>query len=62
MPTYDYLCEACNHKFELIQGINDKTKRTCPQCHKKKLRRLFGCATLKFVGSGFYINDYKNIK
>ena len=27
MPTYDYQCDACDHTFELYQGINDAKKR-----------------------------------
>lgn len=61
MPTYDYLCDACSHKFEEFQGINDKLLTKCPQCGKKKLRRLFGGgAGLIFKGSGFYQTDYRS--
>ena len=61
MPTYDYECEACDHSFELFQGINDPVKRKCPICGKSKLRRLFGTgAALLFKGSGFYQTDYRS--
>lgn len=61
MPTYDYQCDACGHKFELFQSINDKVVRKCPQCKKLKLRRLFGTgAALVFKGSGFYQTDYRS--
>jgi putative FmdB family regulatory protein len=61
MPTYDYLCDSCGHKFELFQGINDKLVRKCPACKKLKLRRLFGTgAALVFKGSGFYQTDYRS--
>ena len=42
MPTYDYVCDACEHKFELFQSIKDDPIRKCPECKKLKLRRLFG--------------------
>ncbi len=59
MPTYDYLCDACGHKFELFQSISDPVQRKCPECKKSKLRRLFGTvAALVFKGSGFYQTDY----
>jgi len=64
MPTYDYECDACGHKFELFQSMKDEAERKCPECKKLKLRRLFGTgAALMFKGSGFYITDYshKNI-
>jgi putative FmdB family regulatory protein len=61
MPTYDYECDACHHKFELFQGINDPLKKKCPECGKSKLRRLFGTgAAIMFKGSGFYQTDYRS--
>jgi putative FmdB family regulatory protein len=61
MPTYDYLCDACGHKFELFQSINDPVQRKCPACKKLKLRRLFGTgAAVMFKGSGFYTTDYRS--
>ncbi len=42
MPTYDYECDACGHKFEQWQSFHDDHLTTCPKCKKKKLRRLIG--------------------
>ncbi len=61
MPTYDYVCEACDHQFELFQSIKDATKRKCPECDRAKLRRLIGPgAAIVFKGSGFYKTDYRS--
>jgi putative FmdB family regulatory protein len=61
MPTYDYQCDSCGHKFELFQSIKDEAIRKCPQCKKLKLRRLFGTgAALVFKGSGFHQTDYRS--
>ncbi|MGV3485508.1 MAG: FmdB family zinc ribbon protein [Planctomycetaceae bacterium] len=61
MPTYDYECDACSHTFELFQGINDPVQTKCPECGKKKLRRLFGTGgAIMFKGSGFYQTDYRS--
>jgi putative FmdB family regulatory protein len=61
MPTYDYQCDSCGHKFELFQSIKDDPIRKCPECKKLKLRRLFGTgAALVFKGSGFYKTDYRS--
>ncbi len=61
MPTYDYVCDACEHEFELFQSFSEPVKTKCPECGKKKLRRLFGTgAAVVFKGSGFYTTDYRS--
>ncbi|HEY2761677.1 MAG TPA: zinc ribbon domain-containing protein [Pirellulales bacterium] len=61
MPTYDYVCDACHHEFELFQSITEAKKRKCPKCGKNKLRRLIGTgAAIMFKGSGFYQTDYRS--
>lgn len=61
MPTYDYECDACGHKFEEFQNISAEPLVKCPNCGKKKLRRLFGAgAGILFKGSGFYQTDYRS--
>jgi putative FmdB family regulatory protein len=61
MPTYDYVCDACGHAFELFQSITDSAKKKCPECTRPKLRRLFGTgAAVMFKGSGFYQTDYRS--
>lgn len=61
MPTYDYVCEACDHKFEQFQSMKEDALTKCPKCKKKKLRRLFGAgAAVVFKGSGFYQTDYRS--
>jgi putative FmdB family regulatory protein len=61
MPTYDYLCDDCEHQFELFQSIKEDAKKQCPECGKKKLRRLIGPgAAIVFKGSGFYTTDYRS--
>jgi putative FmdB family regulatory protein len=61
MPTYDYVCDACQHQFELFHSIKDEPKRKCPACGRQKLRRLIGPgAAIVFKGSGFYQTDYRS--
>ncbi|MFH0827001.1 MAG: FmdB family zinc ribbon protein [Candidatus Omnitrophota bacterium] len=60
MPTYDYECSACGHKFEVFQSMNDGQLRKCPKCKKLKVKRLIGMgAGIIFKGSGFYATDYR---
>ncbi|HUI05835.1 MAG TPA: FmdB family zinc ribbon protein [Verrucomicrobiae bacterium] len=59
MPTYEYECQKCHHRFELFQSIKDEPVKTCPKC-RGRVKRLFGTgAGLIFKGSGFYITDYR---
>jgi putative FmdB family regulatory protein len=61
MPTYDYVCDGCGHAFELFQSMKDPVKTACPECKKRKLRRLIGTGgAIMFKGSGFYITDYRS--
>ena len=59
-PTYDYLCDACDHAFEAFHSMSDKPLRKCPECGKPRLQRLFGTGGgIIFKGSGFYETDYR---
>ena len=61
MPTYEYECEACGHAFEQFQSITAQPVKKCPNCGKKKVKRLLGTgAGLIFKGQGFYITDYRS--
>ena len=60
MPTYDYKSTACGHRFELFESINAAGSKACPNCKKKKAKRMLGTgAGLIFKGAGFYTTDSK---
>ncbi|MFM8288282.1 MAG: FmdB family zinc ribbon protein [Planctomycetaceae bacterium] len=61
MPTYDYICDACNHVWEEFQSITAEPTKKCPECKKKKARRRIGSgAGILFKGTGFYQTDYRS--
>jgi putative FmdB family regulatory protein len=61
MPTYEYACRACKHRFEEFQSIKASPLKKCPECGKAALERLIGTgAALIFKGSGFYQTDYRS--
>lgn len=61
MPTYDYQCNACGHRFDELQSFSDPPLKKCPKCKKNKLERLIGTgAAILFKGSGFYQTDYRS--
>src|SRR5882672_9437391 len=61
MPTYEYECAACKHRFEELQSFSEAPLKKCPACKKKKLHRLIGTgAAIIFKGTGFYQTDYRS--
>jgi len=61
LPTYEYICLKCGHKFEKFQSMKEEKLKDCPKC-KGKVKRLIGAgAGTIFKGSGFYHTDYKNL-
>jgi putative FmdB family regulatory protein len=59
VPTYQYACTACEHRFEIVQAFSDSSLTTCPEC-EGKLRKLFGSVGIVFKGSGFYRTDSRS--
>ena len=61
MPTYEYECGACGHRFEKYQSMTEKAIKKCPKCGKAKaMRMISGGAGVLFKGSGFYQTDYRS--
>lgn len=56
MPTYQYACTECGHRFEAVQSFSDAALSECPQC-SGRLRKLFSSVGVVFKGSGFYRTD-----
>ncbi len=59
MPIYEYECERCHHRVELIQKRSDPPLTVCPRCQAEgAMKKLLAAPALQFKGSGFYITDY----
>jgi putative FmdB family regulatory protein len=58
MPLYEYECEACGHRFELIQKFSDPPAEACTSCSGGPVRKLLSSPAFQFKGSGWYITDY----
>ena len=58
MPLYEYECDACGRRFEVIQKFSDPAADTCRQCGKGPVRRLLSSPAIQFKGTGWYITDY----
>jgi putative FmdB family regulatory protein len=57
MPLYEYECEKCGHRFEVIQKFSDAPIETCPKCGSK-VHKMMSSPAIQFKGSGWYITDY----
>jgi putative FmdB family regulatory protein len=53
VPLYDYVCEACRHRFEVIHGVHDQGPTTCPNCGKGPVRKAITTAAIHYKGSGW---------
>ena len=62
MPTYEYVCEKCDHTFDIFQSMKDDALTVCPkeQCGGRVKRVVGAGAGLIFKGSGFHITDYRS--
>ena len=59
MPLYEYECDACSKRFEVIQKFSESPDR-CRVCGKGPVRRLMSSPAIQFKGTGWYITDYAN--
>ncbi|MCA1189123.1 MULTISPECIES: FmdB family zinc ribbon protein [unclassified Saccharopolyspora] len=59
MPTYQYACTECDHRFEAVQSFSEDSLTECPQC-TGRLRKLFNAVGIVFKGSGFYRTDNRS--
>jgi putative FmdB family regulatory protein len=62
MPLYEYECDACGHRLEIIQKFSDGPPDACPQCGKGPLQRQFSSPAIQFKGTGWYVTDYAGKK
>ena len=59
MPLYEYRCQNCKKKFEVLQKINSEPLLECIYCHGP-VEKLISVSSFQFKGSGWYVTDYKN--
>ena len=58
MPLYEYECEACHRRFEVIRKFSDPELQECTLCGKGPVQRQMSSPAIQFKGSGWYITDY----
>lgn len=60
MPIYEYQCEECGHKLEVMQRMNEDRLKTCPSCAADALKKLISKVDFRLKGTGWYETDFKN--
>ena len=58
MPLYEYRCEDCNATFEVIKKFSDPVEQDCLHCGSSHTHKLVSAPSVRFKGSGWYVNDY----
>jgi len=65
MPIYDYKCRECGNIWEVEHSISvddavEELGLKCPECGSQDIFKYLGkrkSLTVKFIGTGWYIND-----
>lgn len=57
MPIYEYLCEQCGKRSEVLQHLSNTPLTVCDACGGS-LRKLVSAPSFQFKGSGWYVTDY----
>jgi putative FmdB family regulatory protein len=59
MPLYEYQCQSCKERSEILQKISDPPYSHCPKCGGE-MKKLLSSPAIQFKGSGFYKTDYSS--
>ena len=54
MPTYEYACKACGHRWEEIHKMTDPPVEVCEKCHAHEAQRLISQGNFILKGGGWY--------
>ncbi len=57
MPLYEYICDSCQERFEVLQKFSDDPLAIHEKCGGP-VRRLISPSAFNFKGSGWYVTDY----
>jgi putative FmdB family regulatory protein len=49
MPTFDFVCQACAHQFEML--VRSRDVPACPSCGSEALEKLLSMPQLKTTGT-----------
>jgi len=52
MPFYEYACQACGHRFELMQKMSEAPPSECPACQQAQLKKLVSTGSFTHKAAG----------
>ncbi len=58
MPVYEYECESCGGRFEVMQKFSDPAITACRLCTTGTVRKVLSPTAFVLKGSGWYATDY----
>jgi putative FmdB family regulatory protein len=61
MPIYEYECNGCGKRHEVMQKITDSPLRKCPDCGAE-LKKMISNTSFVLKGTGWYMTDYASNK
>jgi len=59
VPIYEYVCQSCQHQFEVKQKFSDDPILSCAKCGQA-VRKIISAPAIMFKGSGWYVTDYSD--
>ena len=57
MPIYEYQCDSCSRRKEILQRLNEKKRPRCDECGRS-MKRVISPSAFILKGSGWYVTDY----
>jgi putative FmdB family regulatory protein len=60
MPIYEYQCQACGYREDILQKISDKPIVKCPKCSANKMTKLVSAPSFQLKGQGWYVTDFRD--
>jgi putative FmdB family regulatory protein len=57
MPLYEFTCDVCGHRFEVIRKFSDPPVEICPKCGGT-VQKVISAPAFQLKGTGWYVTDY----
>jgi putative FmdB family regulatory protein len=57
VPIYDYVCQSCGERVEVLHGLHASGPERCERCGKGPMRKALTQPAVHFKGSGWAKKD-----